>query len=518
MREILFLLVFSCLQTSAQNWQWLRSMGINAGGQIHPDVQGGFYYSYLVNGPNFVEPKIARFDSNSNPLWTKPWAYNTSGMSCLSNNDLVVNLVQTNPINFNNDTVPANPSGGFSLVRINDTGNLITYLQFKSGNYILHLKATENNQLFLSGIIKDTLQFKTQLIVNSSQNQKRFAAICDSNFNLIWHRVIDVRADSPTILKDEDDNLVIAGKFYDTLAIDQQLNIPVSSWGEDAFVVKMSPAGQILWNRITSGVTSFDVSLDKFNNIYLGGEFRDSLRQDEAFLSYECNCNINVREEAFALRFSTNGTRQWLTHIGKNVARGDLHFFASPGGYLYFAGETEGDLQVDTTSMSQNWGWQGRMGAIAPNGQLAWTEVPKQNFCSISNVYFNKNSEAFFYGFAKFLKIGSDSIESPYANMALKFVAKISLEELPVMVQSYNSDPAVIHTYPNPCREHLNIESTYPLPVLASIFSIDGRNRFSSWLKTNDDRLHLPPLESGTYVLHLKRGDGNVFRKLILIE
>jgi hypothetical protein len=97
------------------------------------------------------------------------------------------------------------------------------------------------------------------------------------------------------------------------------------------------------------------------------------------------------------------GERQWLTHIGLRAHQTSLHFFASPGGYFYFAGESRDTLMVNNTPMLGPTWWQERMGALDRNGQLSGTEAPKQNFSDGSNIFLNKRNEGFFTGGARFL-------------------------------------------------------------------------------------------------------------------
>ncbi|MCW3076057.1 MAG: regulatory domain of in-like proprotein convertase [Bacteroidetes bacterium] len=518
MKKVILLILFCYFQGIGQNWLWLRDLGVTQGCKIRPDSRGGVYANFIINGPQFLEAKLSRIDSSGTTLWVNPWTYNTFDMISLQNNDLVTNIIQTNPVYFPNDTIQPNPTGGYSLVRINENGYLQNYVQFKSGNYILQLQDAGNNNLFIAGTVSDTLNFKGQLILNTGQTQRRFAAICDANFNLLWYRTFEIYSDVPIILKDANNNLIIAGACYDSLKVDQSLSVPVNGYGTDSYVIKMAPSGQILWYKIIKGAKSIKLSVDKFNNVFIGGSFQDSLRVDDGYLYYECNCDINLRQENFALKLNSNGVREWLTHIGKSLARAGLNFQVSPGGSLYFAGETEGTLLVDGVAMTQSWGWQLRMGKLDPSGQLSWTQVPQHYFASSSSIYFNHRNEAFFIGFATFLKLANDSVQAPYAYQAVDFVAKMLLDEQPDGLVHRDINANEVTVYPNPCSGQIIISHKSHLPLNVSIIGTDGKILYNQILQGFENKLPLPTFTKGLYFLKLTDTEGRSVCKQIVIE
>lgn len=93
----------------------------------------------------------------------------------------------------------------------------------------------------------------------------------------------------------------------------------------DAFICKIDPGGHILWSTLfgkAGGDFAFDITVDKFNNIIVGGTTTSSGLYTVAGTSFQVNLKGNT--DAFLARFSPTGALRWCTYYGGNNSE-DIH-------------------------------------------------------------------------------------------------------------------------------------------------------------------------------------------------
>lgn len=93
----------------------------------------------------------------------------------------------------------------------------------------------------------------------------------------------------------------------------------------DAFITKIDPTGHILWSTLfgkAGGDFAFDITVDKFNNIIVGGTTTSSGLYTVAGTSFQVNLKGNT--DAFIARFSPTGALRWCTYYGGNNSE-DIH-------------------------------------------------------------------------------------------------------------------------------------------------------------------------------------------------
>ncbi len=93
----------------------------------------------------------------------------------------------------------------------------------------------------------------------------------------------------------------------------------------DAFITKIDPTGHILWSTLfgkAGGDFAFDITVDTFNNIIVGGTTTSSGLYTVAGTSFQVNLKGNT--DAFIARFSPTGALRWCTYYGGNNSE-DIH-------------------------------------------------------------------------------------------------------------------------------------------------------------------------------------------------
>src|SRR5690606_24899541 len=129
----------------------------------------------------------------------------------------------------------------------------------------------------------------------------------------------------------------------------------VNSGGNDAFLVKFTPAGARLWGTYYGGTGSewgAGVVCDNAGNVYMSGHTSSSLAGISTPGSHQPNSA--GAGDAYVVKFDPNGVRQWGTYYGGpgNEYWGSTwwsHGMAyDPAGYIYFTGQTNSSSGIAT--------------------------------------------------------------------------------------------------------------------------------------------------------------------------
>ncbi len=116
---------------------------------------------------------------------------------------------------------------------------------------------------------------------------------------------------------------------------------PVHDASYDAFICKIDPTGHILWSTLfgkAGGDFAFDIAVDKFNNIIVGGTTTSPGLYTVAGTSFQPTIRGNT--DAFIVRFSPTGALRWCTYYGGNNSE-DIHVVTTdPQGNVIGAGES----------------------------------------------------------------------------------------------------------------------------------------------------------------------------------
>jgi hypothetical protein len=90
-----------------------------------------------------------------------------------------------------------------------------------------------------------------------------------------------------------------------------------SNGSYDAFIVKLDSQGNFIWAKSMGSKLldkGFSISVDKSNNIYIGGIFEDSLNID--FGNGKTHLKSNGGDDIFLLKIFQNGSLDWAKTIG----------------------------------------------------------------------------------------------------------------------------------------------------------------------------------------------------------
>jgi hypothetical protein len=155
-----------------------------------------------------------------------------------------------------------------------------------------------------------------------------FIAKFDSCGSLLWSTYMGgANFDSAERLAmTTDGNIVICGytsslNTFTTTGCFQSMH----NGSYDAFITKIDPGGHILWSTLfgkAGGDFAFDITVDTFNNIIVGGTTTSPGLYTVAGTSFQVNLKGNT--DAFIARFSPTGSLRWCTYYGGNNSE-DIH-------------------------------------------------------------------------------------------------------------------------------------------------------------------------------------------------
>lgn len=129
---------------------------------------------------------------------------------------------------------------------------------------------------------------------------------------------------------------------------------PALSNGRDAFLVKFAPDGTRLWGTYygdDGDEFCTGIATDASGNVYLVG-YTDSPTGMATAGAFQTA--LSSAEDAFIVKFNTNGMRQWASYYGGAQPDFGHAVACDPAGNVYLAGVTEGSTTLATAGAHDN--------------------------------------------------------------------------------------------------------------------------------------------------------------------
>jgi hypothetical protein len=166
---------------------------------------------------------------------------------------------------------------------------------------------------------------------------------------MIWGKIYGPPAINPNQLVYDvaraggDDDIVITGHFETSIAF-PPLPTLAGADGLDVFVAKLDKNGNGIWSTAFTGTgidAAFEVDVDSFGNILMGGVFTSSLKV------YEQPIAAAGPVDGFVIKLRPDGSPLWAHAL--NATGGDaVHGVAiDPWGTSYITGPVDGYLTVN---------------------------------------------------------------------------------------------------------------------------------------------------------------------------
>ena len=195
--------------------------------------------------------------------------------------------------------------------------------------------------------------------------------------NLIWAKaIVGTNAEfARRICLDSNGDILITGYFKGTADFDPGpgvLNMSSTNNNYDIFVVKLTNWGNLIWAKKFGSIehdSGTDIATDASNNVYITGEFEDTVDFDPGPSTYNLVGDPNT--ESFILKLTPNGNFQWAQGFG-GVAYG-ISILLS--GEIFIAGTYYNNFLFNSTIyLTCNYAknlWLMKMDTL---GQFYWVE------------------------------------------------------------------------------------------------------------------------------------------------
>jgi hypothetical protein len=205
-----------------------------------------------------------------------------------------------------------------------------TYFGGTQSDEIKSVVTDHNKNTYVAGNTYSTDLPVTPGLINDthSGSYDGFIAKFDSCGSLLWSTYLGgANFDSAEkIALGTDGNILICGytsslNTFTTTGCFQATN----NGGYDAFICKINPAGHLVWSTLfgmAGGDFAYDITVDKLNNISVGGTTTSTGLYTVAGTSFQVNLKGNT--DAFIARFSPTGALKWCTYYGGNNSE-DIH-------------------------------------------------------------------------------------------------------------------------------------------------------------------------------------------------
>lgn len=191
---------------------------------------------------------------------------------------------------------------------------------------------------------------------------------------------------------DQQQNILVAGQFTDTLEID---GISVLTAGSsDIFVASFTREGSLLWAKTFGGRfedVALSISCDGNGNIYFSGYFNDT-----AFFQNQMVVSAGSWD-MYVASLDQNGNIRWVQTSNGTQSEIAYGISVSKMGKVFFTGWYQGTISFSDGTILTNYGGSDILtGCFGSDGTLLWVR--------------NAGCEGVDYGF----KMASDSLENCY--------------------------------------------------------------------------------------------------------
>ncbi|WP_191906927.1 DUF7619 domain-containing protein [Adhaeribacter soli] len=200
--------------------------------------------------------------------------------------------------------------------------------------------AAGNNLLATTGSFFRTITLGNQ-VLSSPDSNNHYLAVSDHAGNVLWAKHIKSYSfNKPSVTVDANQNILIAGTFRSSLDIDGLLFQGSSPNKHGVFVAKFKPTGTLLWARssdvttgnLSSNHLSASVAADGAGNVYVGGDFNNSLTFNGTSITALSGNN------AFLVKYDAAGTLLWANTVGSSTWQDrNVKINVTPTGYVYLS-------------------------------------------------------------------------------------------------------------------------------------------------------------------------------------
>lgn len=503
-----------------------------------------------ANYSNYCDLFIAKYSPEGNVLWAKSAGgigheFGNSISCDTSGNVFLGGYFTGHSISIETTTLISASHGtnfpaDIFLAKYSPEGNLL-WAKSAGGSGIDEVSgvaADLSGNVFLTGNFSSpTIVFETSGLTNSNSlanTSDAFVVKYSPNGSVLWVNSSKgysntYHNESRAITVDASGSAIVTGAFRGQFIVFGTTTLTNYSMGnDDAFIVKYSPTGNVLWANSAGGSlyeVGLNISSDASNNIYLSGAYTTYTMVLGTTTLTQSTYN-NFYSDIFTAKYSSNGSLLWAKSFGSDYNESVSGLSVDPNGNLFLIGYFNSPIIGFGTSTLINDTGSGTSSDIfilkySSNGNELWAKTFAGNAinksCYIAkdgsdDIYitgsYNSNSVIF----------GSTTLVN-VSNIGLSDVFLTKFSTNLVNIKGNHLENRMVNIYPNPFTSQISI-----------LFSQDQINTKIIILDiTGNEMLKIPnfqgreliikkgELKEGIYFLHLTDEKSNsISRKVIL--
>lgn len=204
----------------------------------------------------------------------------------------------------------------------------------------LSIKTDASGNSYITGFFYGTATFGTQTLVSTGV-QDVFVAKYDNSGAFVWATSAGGAGSDigNGINVDNAGNVVITGEFAGTATFGSQ-TLTSMNGSVDIFTAKLDANGNFLWAKKGSAHLTdrgIDVACDPSGNVYVTGQFTDTITFDNTHLN-------NTYNAIFVVKYNSSGSEQWFRRIGAGTMNVVHGIAVDVSSNVYLTGDFSGNV------------------------------------------------------------------------------------------------------------------------------------------------------------------------------
>ena len=266
------------------------------------------------------------------------------------------------------------------------------------------IEINSSNESYTAGYITGETAFSTTELVPFAQgNGDIYIAKYSPAGSLIWQRTFGGNYSDRAIdlAIGDDQNIVVTGQFFGTVNFGST-TLTSSANSKDIFIVKLDPAGNVIWARKEGGnlaENAYGIAVDHQNSVILTGQFQGTSTIGNNTFTSAIDPNTNLPSfDFFISKYDSNGNPLWsLNGFAEYEDRG-LAVAADNQNNLLFTGQFSKTLTFASNTYT-NLGYNiGFLCKLNPSGQLQFFNQLKAGMTNPYDLELNSDNEVVITG------------------------------------------------------------------------------------------------------------------------
>lgn len=383
-------------------------------------------------------------------------------------------------------------SKGLFLAQYNLTGE-VQWAKSIEGNILSiggGIASDSDGNIVVTGYFFDTLIIDTDTLIANSDEGDLFVIKLDDLGTLLWSRQAgdDGIMRATEVVIDDDDNIIIAGKFKGIATFNDQ-TIQTNTADHDIFVAKMDKDGNFIWGKKLGGVFEDDfgdLALDDNGNIYLTGYFLGVMSSSDGWEIQGNGLNRNI----YIIQLSIDGTVNWGYSLG-DVKDDFSTSIATYGNEVAITGYFQDNTNINSFSWDAEGGFDAYVAIFDLSGNiLNALHISGDDFEIGSQISYDNEGRLITGGaFNGSCRFDNNEITSngSYDVYWAKASLSVNTEELPFIDN--------LSFYPNPASDYIYWNNNTPIQI--SLYDILGKRILGS----DFGKMNIKHLPNGIYFI-----------------